>query len=98
MEGISSILTDLGLTHHMTGVPSMFGIAFSEELPAGAREWAAQADVDLYNNIMDALWRRGVMPCPDNGEPWFLCAALSEQDVAETLTAFEDAVKETIKA
>jgi glutamate-1-semialdehyde aminotransferase len=43
---------------------------------------------------MMALLRRGAMPDPDGGEPWFLCAALSEKDVADTLSWFEDAVKE----
>jgi glutamate-1-semialdehyde 2,1-aminomutase len=93
MEGISGILTDMGLVHHMTGVPSMFGIAFSEELPRNHRDWTNNADTDFYDEIMAELILRGVLPCPDNGEPWFLCAALSEQDVAETLNVFEDAVK-----
>jgi glutamate-1-semialdehyde aminotransferase len=43
---------------------------------------------------MSSLVRRGAMPELDSGEPWFLCAALSEQDVEETLNYFEDAVKE----
>jgi glutamate-1-semialdehyde aminotransferase len=30
----------------------------------------------------------------DGAEPWFLCAALSEKDVADTLNFFADAVKE----
>jgi glutamate-1-semialdehyde aminotransferase len=42
-----------------------------------------------------ALIRRGVMPDCDGREPWFLCYRHDEQVVAETLTAFEDAVQET---
>ncbi len=38
--------------------------------------------------------RRGVFPEADGLEPWFLNAALSEEDVATTLTAFEEAVAE----
>jgi hypothetical protein len=38
------------------------------------------------------------MPDPDGGEPWFLCAALSEQDVNDTLTYFEEAVAEVKRA
>jgi glutamate-1-semialdehyde aminotransferase len=47
----------------------------------------------LYEEIMMQLIHNGAMPDPDGREPWFLCAALSEQDVADTLTYFEDAVK-----
>jgi glutamate-1-semialdehyde aminotransferase len=70
----------------------MFGIAFSKEEPIDARTWE-QANNDLYAEIMTELIERGSLPCPDAGEPWFLCAALSEEDVAETLNAFKDSVK-----
>jgi glutamate-1-semialdehyde 2,1-aminomutase len=97
MDGISHILNEAGLVHHMMGVPSMFGIAFSDEAPVDARTWE-QANNDLYVEIMTALIDRGALPCPDAGEPWFLCAALSEEDVAETLNSFEDAVKAVASA
>jgi hypothetical protein len=34
------------------------------------------------------------MPDPDGGEPWFLCAALTEKDIEDTLTFFAEAVDE----
>jgi glutamate-1-semialdehyde 2,1-aminomutase len=91
MEGIDEILSRAGLPHHVVGLPAMFGIVFSEEEPIDFRGWM-QADHAMYTSIMEALVERGAMPDPDGGEPWFLCAALSEQDVADTLTYFEDAV------
>lgn len=93
MKGIHSILTDADIPHHVVGVPSMFGIVFSEEIPTDFRAWA-QTDHDLYTEIMMGLVRRGAMPDPDGGEPWFLCAALSEKDVEDTLNYFEDSVRE----
>ena len=41
-----------------------------------------------------ALIERGVMPDSDGREPWFLCYSHTEEDIAETLTVFEEAVKE----
>jgi hypothetical protein len=38
------------------------------------------------------------MPEVDGAEPWFLCAALSEEDVEATLNYFAEAVKEVVKA
>ena len=70
----------------------MFGIAFAEEPPIDARTWE-DANNDLYAEIMMELIERGALPCPDAGEPWFLCAALTEKDVEDTLNAFEDSVK-----
>ena len=93
MKGIHGILTDADIPHHMMGVPSMFGIVFSEDEPADFREWM-KADHELYTAIMMSMVRKGAMPDPDGGEPWFLCAALSEKDVEDTLNYFEEAVKE----
>jgi glutamate-1-semialdehyde aminotransferase len=39
------------------------------------------------------LIKRGVQPDGDGREPWFLCYALSEEDVNETLNVFNDSVK-----
>jgi glutamate-1-semialdehyde 2,1-aminomutase len=93
MKGIHGILTDADIPHHMLGVPSMFGIAFAEEEPTDFRTFV-KADAELYESIMMGLLERGAMPEPDPGEPWFLCAALSEKDVEDTLNYFEDSVKE----
>ncbi|MGD8795150.1 MAG: aspartate aminotransferase family protein, partial [Anaerolineae bacterium] len=93
MDGIHEILTDAGFAHHILGVPAMFGIVFGEEEPVDFRSWL-RLDHDLYTAIMMALLRRGAMPDPDGGEPWFLCAALTEKDVEDTLTFFAEAVNE----
>ena len=93
MKGIHGMLTDADIAHHMLGVPAMFGIALSEEEPTDHRSWD-KTDHQLYESLMTSLVRRGAMPELDGAEPWFLCAALSEQDVEETLNYFEDAVKE----
>lgn len=47
----------------------------------------------LGNKIGMNLIPRGVFPEVSH-EPWFLCYSLSEQDVADTLTALEESVKE----
>jgi glutamate-1-semialdehyde 2,1-aminomutase len=91
MEGIDDILTDANYTHHMFGPPSMFGIVFSEEAPTDFRSWL-KTDHDLYTAIMMELVANGAMPDPDGGEPWFLCAALTQKDVDDTLNYFADAV------
>jgi glutamate-1-semialdehyde 2,1-aminomutase len=93
MDGIHTILTDAGFAHHILGPPSMFGITFGKEEATDFRGWL-KLDHERYTAIMSALIRRGAMPDPDGGEPWFLCAALSEKDVEDTLNFFEDAVKE----
>ena len=93
MQGIDDILTEADIPHVVTGVPSMFGLLLgTEETPQDFRDYTA-GDGDLYEEIGMELARRGVLPDSDGREPWFLCYALSEEDVAETLNIFNDAVK-----
>jgi glutamate-1-semialdehyde 2,1-aminomutase len=96
MKGISGILTDADLPHHILGLPPMFGLVFSPDKPTDYRSWA-QSDTDLYETIMMGMVRRGAIPEPDGREPWFLCAALSKTDVEDTLNYFEDSVKDALK-
>jgi glutamate-1-semialdehyde 2,1-aminomutase len=94
MTGIGDILTEAGIPHVVTGVPSMFGIFLGkDEEPLDFRDYLA-GDGELYEAISMGLNQRGIQPDADGREPWFLCYALSEEDVNETLNIFNDAVKD----
>ncbi|MCJ7756428.1 MAG: aminotransferase class III-fold pyridoxal phosphate-dependent enzyme, partial [Thermoanaerobaculales bacterium] len=95
MDGLGRICADRGVTAHVIGVPSMFGLVFSEEPPKDFRD-AAKHNEELYAEVVGGLIKRGVMPVDDALEPWFLCAALTDEDVATTLTAFDEALVEAI--
>jgi glutamate-1-semialdehyde 2,1-aminomutase len=91
-KGLADVLEARGLPFCFQGHPSMFGFMLTAREPREYRDWAT-SDHEAYDHLMASLIERGVLPDPDSREPWFLSAAHSEQDVAETLTAFEDAVK-----
>jgi glutamate-1-semialdehyde 2,1-aminomutase len=92
MQGMDQILTRAGIPHVVTGVPSMFSLLVGrEDIPVDYRTYCAN-DFDLSTELLDGLIERGVMVDDDPREPWFMCAAHSAQDVAETLNAFEDTV------
>ncbi len=94
MDGIGEILTRHDIPHYITGLPPMFSalLGLSEE-QTDFRAYCA-GNAALYEKLAMALIERGVMPDADGREPWFLCYRHDEQVVAETLTVFEDAVKE----
>jgi glutamate-1-semialdehyde 2,1-aminomutase len=93
MTGIGEILTEADIPHAVTGVPSMFGMVLGiEQEPYDFRGYF-EGDGELYENLAMELIQRGVQPDGDAREPWFLCAALSEEDVNETLNIFNDSVK-----
>jgi glutamate-1-semialdehyde 2,1-aminomutase len=94
-KGLSDILEAHSLPFVFTGHPSMFGVHFVESEPKDFRDWSASNHA-LYDAILEALVKRGAMPDPDSRDPWFFSSAHSEQDIADTLAAFEEAVKEVL--
>ena len=93
MKGIDEILTRAGIPHVITGVPAMFGILLGRDTePYDFRDYQ-DADEVLYQYLVLELIERGVLPDVDDREPWFLSYSHDENVVAETLNAFEDAVK-----
>lgn len=93
MEGFTRICAEQGVTAHVLGLPAMFGLVFSEKAPREFRD-AVNHDEELYTDLTHRMIQRGVLPVDDALEPWFLCAALSDEDVATTLAVFEESLKE----
>lgn len=95
MEGLGRILADQGVESQVTGHPAMFSIYLGVGEPKEFRDSAGH-DHDLYEDICFRMIRKGVMPCPDALEPWFTCAAHSDEDVATTLQVFEESLTESL--
>jgi glutamate-1-semialdehyde 2,1-aminomutase len=95
MEGIEGILADKGVDGKVTGHPAMFSVYLGEGHPKEFRDTGGH-DSDLYEDVCFRMIRRGVMPCPDALEPWFVCAAHSDEDVAETLAALEESLADSL--
>jgi len=93
MDGIDEILKRHDIPHYVSGLPSVFGILLGvDREPLNFRDYCAGDDA-LYERLVFALIERGVVPDCDGREPWFLCYSHGDKEVADTLTAFEDAVK-----
>jgi glutamate-1-semialdehyde 2,1-aminomutase len=94
MKGIDEVLTEAGLEHTLTGVPSMFSFVFGLSRPPREYRDLQAADMALYHDLHTAVRKRGVEYELDGKEPMFLCEAHSEEDIDETLNIFAEAVKE----
>jgi glutamate-1-semialdehyde 2,1-aminomutase len=92
---ITEVLERGGVPFVISGHPSMFIFWFAEEAPKEYRDWLV-SDHTLYNKVAAGLIKRGVMPEPDSREPWFMCAALSLEDIAQTAQALEDSLREAL--
>jgi glutamate-1-semialdehyde 2,1-aminomutase len=92
---ITEVLERSGQPFVISGHPSMFIFWFAEEAPKEYRDWVG-SDRSLYDEVAAGLINRGVMPEPDSREPWFMCSALSQADIAETANALEDSLREAL--
>jgi glutamate-1-semialdehyde 2,1-aminomutase len=97
MEGIERILNGRGVPGKVTGHPAMFSVFLGEGDITEFRH-TARHDTDLYEDICFRMIAKGVMPCPDALEPWFICAAHTDEDVAETLQVFEESLDEALRS
>jgi glutamate-1-semialdehyde 2,1-aminomutase len=97
IEGIDGLLTEAGLEHAMTGVPAMFAFVLGVTEPPQEYRDVVRTDFHTYEAIQSRMRQRGVEYERDPKEPWFLCESHSEEDIAETLNAFLDVLKELRK-
>jgi glutamate-1-semialdehyde 2,1-aminomutase len=100
MAGFHEILNRHDVPHAITGVPALFGVIISnggKDMPRDYRTAMKFSNDELSSAITAGLRARGILPDPDYQEPWFMCYAHSEQDIAETLTAYEDVVREVTR-
>jgi glutamate-1-semialdehyde 2,1-aminomutase len=95
MEGIDRVLKERSLEGVVVGHPAMFSVFIGEGTPRDFRD-TVRHDEHLYEDICFRMIRKGVMPCPDALEPWFVCAAHTDEDVAKTLQVFDEAVGEAL--
>ena len=94
MVGMSDILTRHGLPHIINGVPAMFGVCLTGQQPKDWRDLRQMGDWETLEKIHTQMVEQGVYPETDGVEPYFLCDAHDEEDVAKTLQAFEDGVRQ----
>jgi glutamate-1-semialdehyde 2,1-aminomutase len=93
MDGFAAICAQQSVPAHVLGVPAMFGLVFSHDPPRDFRD-AANHDEELYGDVIRRMIGKGVFPVDDALEPWFLCAAHTEEDAAKTLAVFEESLRE----
>lgn len=95
MDGIQNLLDEAGVVGSVIGHPSMFSVFLGEGTPTEYRDLARHDD-RLYDTTIMQMIERGVMPCPDALEPWFTCAAHTDDDVALTLEVFAESLDDVL--
>lgn len=93
MAGLRQVGQRLGLPLHVQGVPTAFHVSFTE-LPAirDYRDYALHCDKERYSRFCVAMLNRGVRLI-ERGV-WYISAAHTEDQLAQTLAAVEGALQE----
>jgi glutamate-1-semialdehyde 2,1-aminomutase len=95
MEGLAKTLADRGIAGHVVGQPAMFSVFLAEEAPKEFRD-VVNHDAETYDAVAMKMITKGVMPCPDALEPWFVCAAQTTDDAELAVEAFADSLDEVL--
>jgi glutamate-1-semialdehyde 2,1-aminomutase len=94
-KGLDEILKQSGTAYVINQVGSMISIHFSDK-PVINFTTAASANNQFFNKFFHAMLKRGIYLPPSAFESWFLCNALTKEDLDKTINAAKESLDEII--
>jgi glutamate-1-semialdehyde 2,1-aminomutase len=94
-KGLDEILKQSGTAYVINQVGSMISIHFSDK-PVIDFATAASANNQFFNKFFHAMLKRGIYLPPSAFESWFLCNALTKEDLDKTINAAKESLDEII--
>ena len=95
-EGFAKVLTSNGVPHTINRVGSMISIHFSETPVVNFETATLAAEGDRFKKFFHGMLREGIYIAPSAFESWFICDALSNEDLDRTIEACDKASKELV--
>ena len=92
-SGLNKVLKESQTPYVINQVGSMISVHFSKE-PVVDFATSGSADIKLFNKFFHAMLRRGVYLPPSAFESWFVCNALTKEDIDYTIDAARESLKE----
>lgn len=83
-QGISKVLSEQGITHTINRCGSMISVHFREEKVVDF-DTATKANNETFRKFFHGMLDQGVYIAPSAFETWFLCDALSYEDLDKTI-------------
>jgi glutamate-1-semialdehyde 2,1-aminomutase len=91
--GMQSVADDASVPFSTNGIGGMFGLFFTADKVHSFAQ-ANAADSAMFNRFFHGMLKRGVYLAPSSFEAGFISSAHSEQDIADTLQAAHEAIRE----
>jgi glutamate-1-semialdehyde 2,1-aminomutase len=94
-NGLNDVLKASGTPYVINQLGSMISVHFSDH-PVVNFATAASANNDLFKKFFHAMLKRGVYLPPSAYETWFLCSALTKEDLDVTIQAAKESLQEIL--
>ncbi|PUZ29896.1 glutamate-1-semialdehyde-2,1-aminomutase [Chitinophaga parva] len=91
VDGLKKVFTEAGIVHQVNQLGSMMSVHFAE-YPIIDFSAAAGANNELFKRFFHAMLERGVYLPPSAFESWFLCNALTQEDLDKTIAAAKESI------
>ncbi len=91
-KGLSQVLIQNNITHTINRVGSMISVHFCEEEVVDF-ETAASGNNEKFKQFFHGMLQEGIYIAPSAFETWFLCDALSYDDLDQTIASCDKVVK-----
>jgi glutamate-1-semialdehyde 2,1-aminomutase len=94
-KGLDEVLKASGFPYVINQVGSMISVHFSERAVIDFTS-AAHSNIELFKKFFHAMLNRGVYLPPSAFETWFICNALTKDDIDFTINAAKESLKEIL--
>ena len=94
-KGLDQILKASGTSYVINQVGSMISLHFSKK-PVIDFASAAGSDIELFKKFFHAMLKRGIYLPPSAFETWFVCNALTKEDIDLTIQSAKESLQEII--
>lgn len=94
-KGLDDVFTTSGTPYVINQLGSMISVHFSDH-PVTNFAAAASANNELFKKFFHAMLKRGVYLPPSAFETWFLCSALTKEDLDITIQTAKDSLQEIL--
>jgi glutamate-1-semialdehyde 2,1-aminomutase len=94
-SSLNRVLKQFHIPYVINQVGSMISVHFSKE-PVVDFAASASSDIKLFNKFFHAMLKRGVYLPPSAFESWFVCNALTKEDIDYTVDAAGESLKEML--
>ncbi|MGJ8666918.1 MAG: glutamate-1-semialdehyde 2,1-aminomutase [Patiriisocius sp.] len=91
-KGMTEVLNRHSIAHTINREQSMISVHFSET-PVTNFKTAANANNEIFKKFFHGLLDKGIYIAPSAFETWFLCDALSYEDLDKTIEAIDNTAK-----